>query len=129
MDKPFEQQIFDGAIRLLKQSQITVYPELPMKEVQYPFINMGDVQILQKVTSSGTLGTVHVSFHVWGERKQRQKVSSVLSNVSKWMNVIQLERQKLILVDRGSSQRILSDSSTQTILWHGIVDLEYKIVF
>ncbi|MBS4462819.1 MULTISPECIES: DUF3168 domain-containing protein [unclassified Facklamia] len=127
MKKPFEQQIFDGVIKLLKTLSVEVYPELPIKEVAYPFVAMGEVQITPKATWSTLLGKAFVTIDVWGDRKQRKSVSEVVSDVYSVLNVVSLGGKRLVLSVNTSSHRILSDNSTGSTLWHGIIFLEYNI--
>lgn len=126
--KPFEQQIFDGIIRLFQKEGITTYPELPLKEVPYPFVVVSEVQIVPKATSSTLLGTVHVRLDIWGDRKQRVNVSSIVTRSYHIARLVPTEGKRLTLNTNASNGRILSDTSTQSVLWHGIVDLEYQII-
>lgn len=127
MDKSFEQQVFDGVILALRPLGVPIYPELPMKEVPYPFVVIGEVQIVPKATSSTLLGKVYVTVDVWAERKQRQKVSTITTIIYRYASEILLNGKKLRLATNGCNSRILSDTSTKSTLWHGIVQLEFDI--
>lgn len=128
MNKPFEQQIFDGVIRHLRSEGMTVYPELPLKEVPYPFAVVGEVQIVPKATLSRLLGKVFVTVDVWGGRRQRKDVSTFMTVVYRLLKQVDLDGCTLILDVSHSSGRTLADNSTNETLWHGIVSLEFNII-
>lgn len=127
MVKPFEQDVFDSIMKQLNNIGVKVYPELPAKGVPYPFISLGEVQIIPKQTSSALLGKVYVTVDVWGERKQHKQVSEITTKTYELANIIKLQSKKLVRQSNGASMRFLSDNSTTQQLWHGIVSLEFII--
>lgn len=123
MMKLLNQQAFDAVFKVARTTGAPVYPELPAKEVPYPFISMGEVQYAPRSSSSALLGRVFVTLNVWGDRKQRLKVSELSEQVLYGCNFIGLETRNLVLDVGASEVRILSDNSTNNTLWHGVVTL------
>lgn len=128
MTKSFEQTFFDTLIKTLESQGVRIYPELPMRSVPYPFVSVGEVQMLPKSTSSTLLGKMFVTLDVWGERNQRKDISKIMEKTLQILRVVAVEGKRLCLNVNAVNSRILSDTSTTDILWHGVLQLEFNII-
>lgn len=125
MPKALDQQLFDQLYRLI-DFHFKIYASLPQTEVPYPFVSLGEMQIVAKQTSSKRLGKAFATIHVFGE--QRIDVSSICQKIMEITRVIQLDTRYLKQVVNASSWRILEDDSTSATLWHGVILLEFNIL-
>lgn len=101
MSKSFEQDVFDRIFKQMATLGVSVYPELPAKEVAYPFVALSEIQIVPRQTSSALLGKVYVTIDVWGERQQRKRVSEIATKAYELVNLIELQSTRLVRQSKG----------------------------
>lgn len=80
MIKSPEQEIYDYFFRFALASGYETYDYLPMdnRPEMYPFVVVGDMQVVPNMTKSSLNGNVILTIDVWGDSKQRLTVSNMV---------------------------------------------------
>lgn len=130
MRKAPDQQIFDELFKISKALGYDTYDHLPKEEVNYPFVEIGEIRIVPIETKSYALGKVSATVHVWGGIHNRKEVSDM-------MNAILNTSVGIVDIPNGHQWRlqlndtvitILPDSSTHMPLWHGVLQMAFKFI-
>lgn len=99
---------------------------LPPKDTPYPFIYIADSQQIDSNTKSTVIGDVVQRIHVWhNQPKQRGTVSKMLNDIKVVCRKIE-HTQGFSWNVRNINQQILADTTTQTPLIHGVIDIEFR---
>lgn len=126
--KAIDQQIFDWIYTVADGLGFDVYDFLPQYEVAYPFVVIGEVQVVPRQVKHRTLGTLHVRLDLWAEQESRRQISDMtedlMERLSGWA---ELDSRWVKMAISNSTKRLLSDTSTDKPLWHGVLDLEFNI--
>lgn len=125
------QDVFDTVFRLAQQTGLEVYDHRPIKDekVTYPFIDIGDTQQTQIVNKSYIGGHIIQTVHVWGLSKQRKQVSDICEAVMKSArNTKHTDFYCVQMQFDQSDLQIIQDDSTNTLFWHGIVQINFKLI-
>lgn len=124
--KQCDQLIFDEIFKQASQKLgYQTYFSLPDLNVSYPFVVMGETQLIPKPTKSGIVGTVSLTIHVWGADGNRIQVSNMISELYRVSASIERIGTVYFNMDLTSGSTILHDNSTQEDLIHGILDLSF----
>ena len=125
--KSIDQQVFDAVYQLSDGLGYSTYIELPDSRTAYPFVVMGEVQVVPVSTLSGMLGRVFVTLDVWGTLNERLEVSTICQQLLRQANYLEMQTLDATLHANASTVRILRDDSTQSVLWHGVLSLEFNL--
>lgn len=117
------QEIFDLIFERIKELKYQCYPFLPKEGTSYPFVVVGETQLLPRITKSFSIGEVSVFVHVWTDKESRKKCQQMMSEITEACNQFTSPHRWILL--EGNS-RIIADNSTNDTLWHGVLDLRYK---
>lgn len=136
MIKSIDQQLYDAIFVVAQQNQsgADVYSTLPDLSARYPFIVIGEVQIVPRQIKGLTLGKLFATVDVWGDAYDRRKVSDISEELMELLSDhLKLETRYVKLVVSNSTKRILEDTTLSTAdlrktLWHGILSLEFDIL-
>lgn len=121
------QQIFDEIFKVSKELGYKTYDFKQMKEVGYPFVELGNAQIIPFTTKTAILGRVAIQVNVWGLGTNRRLVSDMTNVLNSAIRKIKRTDTMRWSVDtNASSIQIMQDTSTNTFLWRGFMDLEIK---
>ena len=101
--------------------------ELPDAKEPYPFVVLGEVQIIPLATLSGMLGRVVATIDVWGTSDSRREVASMCQSLLVNSNYLAMQTIDASLDANASNFRILRDDSTDSVLWHGVLSLEFNL--
>ena len=88
---------------------------------------IGDTHFIPTPNKSQLIGRVTATIHTWTLADNRNQASTIGNSL--YQQAINLKRTKsyrLNSVLQGSQTRLLIDDSTSTLLWHGIIELEYQ---
>lgn len=124
MIKAVDQQLFNGIYKALA-NEFDVHVVLPDEDEPYPFVVIGEIQVLPKHTFSGMLAKFSVTLDIWGSVNQRGLVSRMSERSLELLNYLKLESFSVSLNPNETNFRILRDDSTQAVLWHGVLQLEF----
>ena len=112
LKKQYPDKVFDGV--------------LPPEDTPYPFIYIGNSQLVDDANKSVVFGNVYQSVHVFHDNpKQRGTVSKMLLDIKNVSRI--LERTTNFAWSlRNVDQQIIPDTSTGIPLLHGVLSLEFK---
>lgn len=120
-------ETFNHVIDVSKQCGYATFDYLPDENEHYPFVFVGAQNNTDIYTKTRVLGRTTIQLDVYGGYKQRQQVSDMLEKLLGC--ILQrnaTENFKYVLYN--SDSRIVSDISTDEPLWHGILNVELKIL-
>lgn len=126
MTKQPDQEIHDELFRKSQALGFKTYTHLPPDSTSYPFVTMGDVQLLPRPTKSHLIGRVSVTVHVWGLINSRKTVSDMIGQLMLSFSQIKSIGDRQWVMDLSSSSQIIKDNSTVDTLYHGIINLEFR---
>lgn len=74
-----EQEIYDYFYAFSRSSGYKTYDHLPMQKenAPYPFVIVGDIQVVPTATKTSLNGNVLITIDIWGDKKQRFTVSDM----------------------------------------------------
>lgn len=123
-----QQELFSYLLTELKR----IYPNkvydtfLPPENTPYPFIYLGDSQLVDDINKSAVFGNAYQTIHVFHNNpKQRGTVSKMLLDIKHTAR--KLEHTLNFSWDlRNVNQNIIPDTTTGAPLLHGVLSLEFK---
>lgn len=110
-----DQYIFDKAYTLLKKLGFDIYTYKQMNDVDYPFIEMSNMDTDRKATKSGSLQTINLSIDIWGLAENRRELTTIKSSI------IDILTKNFQVKESEIDDRTITDTSTTDILLHGIL--------
>lgn len=120
-----EQEIFDEVFKIARKHCERVYDVRPMKEADYPFVDLGPTQTLTQPNKNTIKGFVIVEVNVWGLPKHRNEISTILNNILLEAVKMRYTESYAVYTDiQASNIRMQEDNSTNTRLKRGILELQ-----
>lgn len=119
---------FDLFNQLFKVSQslgYATYDIRPMSEVGYPFVDFEDSQELHTPTKTDRMGKIPIVLNVWGTHKQRKIVAEMCEKVLLASRDLTSTDWHFYLDLNNTNTRMMVDTSTNTNLVRGILELEF----
>lgn len=123
-----QQELFSHLLVELKKK----YPDkvfdgfLPPDDTPYPFIYIGDSQLIDDANKTAVFGSVYQTIHIYHDNpKQRGTVSSMFLTIKNIARKLE-HTDNFSWYLRNVEQQIIPDTSTGTPLVHGVLSLEYK---
>lgn len=123
-----QQELFSYLLVELKK----LYPDnvydtfLPPDNTPYPFIYVGNSQLIDDANKSAVFGNVYQIIHVFHNNpKQRGTVSKMLLDIKKVSRELN-HTTNFAWSLKNVSQDIMPDTSTSIPLLHGVLSLEFK---
>ena len=123
-----QQELFSYLLVELKK----LYPDnvydtfLPPDNTPYPFIYVGNSQLIDDANKSAVFGNVYQIIHVFHNNpKQRGTVSKMLLDIKKVSRELN-HTTNFAWSLKKVSQDIMPDTSTSIPLLHGVLSLEFK---
>lgn len=126
--KAVDQDLFDTFFSLSTKLGYPTYDYLPGKTAEYPFVVIGAVNIGQTLVKLAKIETVSLTIDIWGKREQRQKVSTIMDELDTQAHLIKSLRGYRVVYSKMTTKQIIGDTSTSSFLWHGILDLQMRII-
>jgi hypothetical protein len=127
-----DQDLFDSMYKLSKSLGIETYDHRPLKDepVNYPFVDIGDVQTVNIATKTRGLGTLHITMNTWGTPTQRKRISDIQESLFSYAQRLrELQFYNVAMNVKGSSSQIVGDTSVpNSFLWHGVMDFEFRLI-
>lgn len=130
MQKDVNQAAYDTFYRVVENLNVaTVYPINPPGGVPYPFIQMGNLQVVPIETKSWLLANLYVNIDVWGDWSDRGLVSGIAEKIRFAMYGIRsIESGHRVSINANAcSVEVLPDRTSNTDLWRARISLEYKL--
>lgn len=127
MMKQPDQQFYDACFQICLNSGYDTYPYKPLDDVPYPFVEVSEAILIPRATKTAILGNVSLTLHIWGEGAKRKQISDAANSLLMEIKEIKSTNSLrwLVLLDQCNIQ-LIQDTSTGTILWHGILDVTAK---
>lgn len=122
------QDLYNRMYDIAVATGVTTHLTLPMNEVPYPFIVMGEIQIVPRKTATRLLGKAYVTMQVLGSRTQRKEVSATCEKLRVNSRLIKTKTRTLKQVVNASDYQIREDNSTANTLWQGVLNIEFNIL-
>ena len=129
MDKQPDQMVFDELFRLSEGLGFDTYTFLPDLDAGYPFVEIGDTHLLPSPTKGLLYGRVTATVHVWHDVSNRKELSDIIGKLMQVFSTIHILGGLRFAMDRTSTSQIIKDNSTDEMLYHGILNLEFRFVF
>lgn len=123
-----QQELFGRLLTQLKAAGFDVYDGvLPPEDTPYPFIYLGDCQQIDREMKGAVLGALYQTIHVFHDNvRQRGTVSQMLLAVKTICRSIEKTAHYRFYVS-GVDQQILSDTTTETPLLHGVLTVTFQL--
>lgn len=128
--KALDQDLFDTLFKISKSLKYATYDMRPPDSTAYPFVQIGDVQVTPRATKNVLVGSSFITIELFGDHTQRKLLSDMMEAIfMAAVNLRQLQGYRVAANISASSSRMSKDTSVpNTILWHGVIDLEYRIL-
>lgn len=98
---------------------------LPPDGTPYPFVYIGESQLIDDANKTAVFGTVNQTIHIWSNTpKKRGTVSSMLLAIKQALRPME-HTDNFSWSLRNVSQQIMPDNTTKQPLLHGILELEF----
>ncbi len=121
------QQIYDAIYARVLDLGYKVYPYNPDAKTAYPFVVIGDTQLVPQATKTMLLGRVFIDISVWGLHSKRRTISDMTNDIYKAVRSIRKSDSLFLsLDDNASTIRMMTDTSTNTPLYRGLLQLEIQ---
>ena len=122
-----QQELFSALLVALRELNIDVYDGiLPPEDVPYPFIYLGENQLIDRsykdVIGGRVIQTVHV-FH--SNVRSRGDLSQILLSIKTTARKLHHSKNFDWYVSN-VNQRILPDNTTDIPLLHGVLEIEFQ---
>ena len=122
-----QQELFTQLKLMIEALGYSVYDgSLPPKDTPYPFVYLGESQLMDVANKTAVFGSVTQTIHVWNDDpKKRGTVSAMMLAIKQKARALEHTGNfawNLLNV----MQRILPDNTTKQPLLHGILELGYK---
>lgn len=132
VNKAPEQALFDELFKASTLFKYSTYDHLPLgtEKATYPFVNIGEVQFVPMVTVGSIQGSLSLTVHIWGDAKQRKRVSDMMNALFLYAaNLETVGDYRVQFRYNSSTTRLLDDTSVpNSILKHGMLELEYRLL-
>ncbi|MGN1014286.1 MAG: hypothetical protein ACI4PM_02890 [Butyricicoccus sp.] len=122
-----QQELFSTLLTAIKEKGYDVYDGmLPPDDAPYPFVYLADSRQTDDPNKSAIFGDVSQTIHVWhNSPKKRGTVSAMLGEIKQLCRALHYTTSFAWDL-RNVNQRILTDTTTETPLLHGVLELEFK---
>lgn len=122
-----QQELFTKLLTEIKALGYDVYDGfLPPDNTPYPFVYLGDSHQLDDANKTAVFGSVHQTIHVWSDSpKRRGTVSKMLLAIKNVCRRLE-HTENFAWGVRNANQRIISDTTTNQPLLHGMLEVEFK---
>lgn len=120
-----QQQIYDRVFSESLNLNYHTYDYLPASDAQLPFVFIGEQFDQDTANKSTVTGNVQQTIHIYGSKRQRKEVSTMMNSLKFVMRKIRKTDNFHISVI-GLNSQMMVDNSTPSTLWHGIVEIEFK---
>lgn len=122
-----QQELFTALLTALKEQGYDVYDGyLPPEDTPYPFVYLADSHQVDDANKTAIFGNVYQTIHVWHDSpRKRGTASEMLGNIKRICRLLHYTSSFAWGV-RNIDQRILTDTTTNAPLLHGLLEVEFK---
>ena len=121
-----QQELYTKILIELKNKGYSVFDGIAPDNAKYPFVCMGENQQQDTFDKSAVRGNLFQTIHVWhNNTRERGTFSNMMLEIKRIC--LKLENTKNFeLMCVSLNQQVMIDTSTQSKLLHGVIDVEYK---
>ena len=120
-----QQKLFTSLLVNLKQQYGVIYEFLPpLENTNYPMIILGETQLNDLANKTAVFGSVSQRIHIYSTIKERGTLSEMLLGIKTLCRNLR-ETKNFNWNVTNIDQRILTDKSTNTPLYHGVLDVDF----
>ena len=122
-----QQELFTALLVGLKREQFAVYDGLlPPAGTPYPFVYLGDSQLIDEQNKTAVFGNVTQTIHVWiNDPRKRGTLSVMMLGIKNFCRRLENTANFGWHVT-DITQRIIPDNTTDEPLLHGILDVTFR---
>ena len=122
-----QQEIFTELLIKLREKGYRVFDgSIAPEDAKYPFICMGESQQADDQNKTSVFGTVYQTLHVWhNDMRKRGELSGILLAIKQICRRLE-QTKNFDWIVKDVDQRILIDTTTNTPLLHGVLNITYK---
>ena len=122
-----DQELYDTLFQLSQSLDYPTYDSPPQKNTKFPVVVIGHTHLLPIPNKSQLIGRITATIHTWTLADNRSQASTIGNRLyQQAINLKQTKSYRLNSVLQGCQTRLLIDDSTDILLWHGIIELEYQ---
>lgn len=126
-DEMIDQELYDTLYALSESLGYKTYDTIPRKDANFPQVIIGETHILPRPNKSTLIGTVTARIHTWAESDNRMQASALTNAIYQAaLNLKDTNSYRLNARLQACQVRMFTDNSTDKILWHGVIELEYQ---
>ncbi|MDA3774884.1 hypothetical protein PF596_09320 [Streptococcus thermophilus] len=124
-----DQLLHDEMYRISSELGYDTYTYLPPEGVAYPFVVMGELNLLPQATKSQLIGRLSSTVHVWGHVDDRKLLSDMAGQLmSSFFAIKNIGNTQFSAEVNQSSIDSNRDNSTDEVLYHFVVETYFKFV-
>lgn len=124
-----DQLLHDEMYRISSELGYDTYSYLPPEGVAYPFVVMGEINLLPQATKSQLIGRLSSTVHVWGSVDDRKTLSDMAGQLmSSFFAIKNIDGTQFSAEVNQSSIDSIRDNSTSEVLYHFIIEAYFKFI-
>lgn len=124
-----DQLLHDEMYRISSDFGYDTYTYLPPEGVAYPFVVMGEINLLPQATKSQLIGRLSSTVHVWGRADDRKLLSDMAGQLmSSFFAIKNIDGTQFSAEVNQSSIDSNRDNSTNEVLYHFVIETYFKFV-
>lgn len=124
-----DQLLHDEMYRISSDLGFDTYTHLPPEGVAYPFVVMGEINLLPQATKTQLIGRLSSTVHVWGRVDDRKLLSDMAGQLmSSFFAIKNIGGTQFSAEVNQSSIDSVRDNSTSEVLYHFIIETYFKFI-
>lgn len=124
-----DQLLHDEMYRISSDLGYDTYSYLPPEGVAYPFVVMGEINLLPQATKSQLIGRLSSTVHVWGRVDDRKLLSDMAGQLMySFFAIKNIGGTQFSAEVNQSSVDSNRDNSTNEVLYHFVIETYFKFV-
>lgn len=119
-----QQELFIAVKMKCIELGYTTYDYLPMVDVPYPFVYIGDGFSTDVANKTSVHGLYYQTIHIYSDTKKRGSTSTMVMNIKQALRETK-QTDSFHISIRNITDEIKTDNSTNVPLLHGIIEVEF----
>ena len=120
-----QQELFVAAKVACMNLNYNVYDYLPMEDVPYPFVFIGEDSSTDMPNKTAIHGAYNLTIHVYhNDYKKRGTTTNIIMEIKQALRELKTTQGFYVSVNNINDQ-IITDNTTNVPLLHGMIDVEF----
>lgn len=119
-----QQAIFLAVATTCESLGYDTYDYLPMEEVAYPFVFVGEDSSTDLPNKTAIHGSYRLTLHVYNRYRKRGTTTEMIMNIKGALRELKQVQGFFVSVVNVNDQMLI-DNTTNTPLLHGVLDIEF----